>query len=155
MLFVHFHLMRSYMIFNPNPIESSKLIFRKFKKFITLSKTNFIWNFGCITYAIKILHLKDYTVLLNSRIHPKPNRALIPPWQNRKLRIRMSLPASVCVKNVFEGNFLTLKITVYEWLAGIESSFYTRMLMTHTLLIIPAIWYASYSPYLPYWPSDF
>lgn len=42
----------------------------------------------------------------------------------------MSLSASVCVKNVFEGNFLALKITIYEWL-GVIKYHWKFILHTH------------------------
>ena len=65
---------------------------------------------------------------------------------------RMSLPASVYVENVFEGNSFDLENN-YLRMTGrqIESSFYTRMHMTHTLLIIAAILCGSYHMDLIIW----
>jgi len=64
----------------------------------------------------------------------------------------MSLPASVSVENVFEGDFFDLENN-YLRMTGrrIESSFYTRMHMTHTLSMIAAILCGPYHMDLIIW----
>jgi len=115
----------------------------KIKPWISLLIEKFydlFWDNWNHTINIMIFEIDRNNFSINNDIHgiiSSPTRLLFRGGQTGNWG-RMSLPASVCVKNVFEGNFLALKITIYEWL-GVIKYHWKFILHTHA--------YDAYGPY--------